>query len=165
MARKGPARHSLSLQLPRGWTQRLRQHQPGRHSRVPASSGLRQFLPFPHSCLALTSSPARAVGPEPGVAPRRAASLSQFQPRKQNSYRPPDTRIEQHRPRSSVAHAETRRRERRGERVGLAEGGLERATPTAPTSLRMLRAPAVGMLRALAVGTFRSAQFTCVRRK
>ncbi|XP_059974570.1 uncharacterized protein LOC132502605 [Mesoplodon densirostris] len=157
VSRKWPARHSLSLQLPRGWTQRLRQHQPGRHSRVPASSSLRQFLPFPHSCLALTSSPARAVGPEPGVAPRRAAALSQFQPRKQNSHRPPDTRIEQHRPRSSLAHAEKGRRERRGERVGLAEGGPERATPTAPTSLSMLRVPAVG--------TFRSAAFACVRRK
>lgn len=56
-----------------------------------------------------------------------------------------------------MAHAEKGRRERCGERVGLAEGGPERATPTAPTSLRMLRAPAVG--------TFRSAQFTCERRK
>lgn len=53
------------------------------------------------------SSPARSVGPEPGVAPRGSTSLSQFHPKKQNSHRPLYTRMEQHRPRSSVVQAET----------------------------------------------------------
>lgn len=90
---------------------------------------------------ALTSSPARAVGPDPGVALRGAASLSpSFQPRKQNSHRPPGTRMNQDRPRSSVAHAGSGAEEeaRGGKR---AEGGPEGATPTAA---RSVRAPGAG---------------------
>lgn len=74
-AGKGPGRHRPSPQLPRRWRSRPCQHQPGREPRARALSACGGD-PLSHSRPALTSSPALAVGPEPGVAQRGAASLS-----------------------------------------------------------------------------------------
>lgn len=131
----GPARSKVPGRVHRGtaqsaasqrWRRRRRRHQPGTESRVRARP--RSFLPCPHSRLALTSSPARAVGPEPGVRPHWAASLS-VSAKKQNHHRPPDTRMEEQGLRGLVAHAETGQREGRQGGRRKAEVGPEGPRP------------------------------------
>lgn len=86
--------------------------------------------------------PRPCSGPKPGVSRRWETSSSQFQPRKQNNPRPPDTRMKPHRPQSSVAPAETGTeggaRDRRREGGGRARGRHAHRAE----SLRMLGEPA-----------------------
>lgn len=128
------------------WRQRPSQHQPGR---VPGPNTMRPTVvpPLPPLPPGTYVQPRPCSGPKPGVSRRWEPSSSQFQPRKQNNPRPPDTRMKPHRPQSSVAPAETGTeggaRDRRREGGGRARGRHAHRAE----SLRMLGEPAARAFR------------------
>lgn len=160
MARKATASHSPSPQLPRGGDndQRCRKlpASAGRQSRARAWSRLQRFFPFPTPAWHLRPTrPVQSVRFGAGVAPRRAASLSQHPAKKTKQLRDagyPDGAAAPPRRLGRACGDEDGGRsagkQQKGQRQDHREprppGG---ATPTALTSLRVLCAPAAETVR------------------
>nr|XP_036873693.1 uncharacterized protein LOC118972337 [Manis javanica] len=151
---KGSGQEGSSKSLPKPAASQRRRQRPEMQATasisgqtVPGPSLVRPaaVLPLPHSRLALTSYPASAVGSEPGWRRAEPPHFPSTQPRKQNSYGTPDTRMGQQPPPRRLGCAcgdkdggRSAGKQQKGQRLDHREprppGG---ATPTALRSLRV----------------------------